>query len=319
VDDGFVALDRDCHVRFVNAAAARLLGSQVEELLGTDMWTSFPDALGAGFDLRCHEAMESQQRVEFLQHLTPADSWLSIRVNPSVDGVTLVLRDVTRLHQLVAERRGSVDRLVAAEDRERARIAADVHEDSVQALGVISLQLQLLTHHLPSPTPEVEQLLESLREQTTRATDRLRALLFSLEPTDPSAPIAASIRTQAAHVFEGSPMHWSVDDIDVGEELPPAERSQALRITKEALSNACAHADASEVIVTLLGDADGLEIVIADNGVASDPASFISAAGHRGLSTMRDRASAVGGRCTFERSTPTGCTVRVYLPRVLPC
>jgi nitrate/nitrite-specific signal transduction histidine kinase len=56
--------------------------------------------------------------------------------------------------------------------------------------------------------------------------------------------------------------------------------------------------------------------VISDNGIAVDPESFVSAPGHRGLATMRDRAAILGGSCTMEPSSPHGCTVRVYVPRL---
>jgi signal transduction histidine kinase len=235
-----------------------------------------------------------------------------------VDGVTLVFRDVTSLRALTAERLDLPARLLEAEDRERARIAADVHEDSVQAIGVVSLHLQLLSAHLHQPSVKVESLLAELNTYVTSATERLRSLLFSLEPTDANTPIARSIRIQAAYVFEGSTIHWSVDDLDGGEELPQAARSQALRITKEALSNVRAHSKASEVIVTLTGDDESLEVLIADNGETIDPAAFTSAPGHRGLATMQDRAIAVGGWCVIEPSEPHGCSVRFHLPRLGP-
>lgn len=318
VDDGFLALDRDWHVRFVNAAAARLLGRELGDLLGKNIWEEFPTAVGSTFDLRYREALATQERIEFEEYFELLDAWFSIRVYPSPDGVTLVFHDVTRLRALLAERGGFVGRLLEAENRERARIAADVHDDSLQALGAVRLQLELLRRQLRAPSPKVDSLLDGLDDQVGTAIDRLRTLLFSLEPTQADVPISQSIRTQAAHVFSDSPVHWSVDDIDAGEELPPAEKTQALHITKEALNNAKAHARASEVIVTVRGDEAGVEIVVADNGIAEDPAAFTSAPGHRGLATMRDRAVVVGGWCTVEPSVPHGCTVRFFVPRVRP-
>jgi signal transduction histidine kinase len=316
VDDGFFDLDRDWRVRFVNAAAARMLGRQVEDLIGKSIWAEFPTAVGTAFDRRYRDAFDTQQVDQFEEYFDLLGMWFSIRVYPSPDGVSLVFRDITHLRTMTARHQGLLVRLLEAEDRERARIAADVHEDSIQALGAVTLQLQLLRRHLPSPSPKVESLQEALSELVTRATDRLRALLFTLEPTHTSLPIAESIRIFAAHIFDGSPVHWSVDDLDVGEELPQVERSQALRIAREAISNAHAHAEATEVIVTLRGTGDGLEIVISDNGMAVDPESFVSAPGHRGLATMRDRAAILGGSCTMEPTLPHGCTVRVFIPRL---
>jgi signal transduction histidine kinase len=316
VDDGFFDLDLDWRVRFVNVAAARMLGRQVEDLIGKSIWAEFPTAVGTAFDLRFRDAFDTQQVDQFEEYFDLLGMWFSIRVYPSPDGVSLVFRDITHLRTMTARHQGLLVRLLEAEDRERARIAADVHEDSIQALGAVTLQLQLLRRHLPSPSPKVESLQEALSELVTRATDRLRALLFTLEPTHTSLPIAESIRIFAAHIFDGSAVHWSVDDLDVGEELPQVERSQALRIAREAISNAHAHAEATEVIVTLRGTGDGLEIVISDNGMAVDPESFVSAPGHRGLATMRDRAAILGGSCTMEPTLPHGCTVRVFVPRL---
>jgi signal transduction histidine kinase len=316
VDDGFFDLDPDWRVRFANAAAARMLGREVEELVGRSIWEEFPTAVGTAFDLRYRKAFETQQPDEFEEYFDLLDMCFSIRVYPSADGISLVLRDITPLRTMTARHEGLLVRLLEAEDGERARIAADVHEDSLQALGAVTLQLQLLRHHLPAASPEVESMQEALSEQVKSATDRLRALLFTLEPTHTSIPIAESIRVFAAQIFDGTSMHWSVDDVDKGDELPQVERSQALRIAREALSNARTHAEATEVIVTLRGVKDGLEIVISDNGIAVDPESFVSAPGHRGLATMRDRAAILGGSCTMEPSSPHGCTVRVYVPRL---
>jgi signal transduction histidine kinase len=220
------------------------------------------------------------------------------------------------VRSLTAGHQSLLVRLLEAEDAERARIAADIHEDSVQALGAVTLQLQLLRHHLPSPSAEVEALQASVSDLVMAATNRLRALLFTLEPTPTNIPISESIRTFAAQIFDETSMHWSIDDLDAGAELPRVERSQALRIAKEALTNARAHAEATEVVVTLRGGDQGLEIVICDNGKAMDPASFLSAPGHRGLATMQDRAAILGGSCTMEPSLPHGCTVRVFVPRL---
>jgi signal transduction histidine kinase len=316
VDDGFFDLDRNWHVRFANVAAARMLGREVEDLVGRSIWADFPTAVGTAFDVRYRKAFETQQPDEFEEYFDTLDMWFSIRVYPSADGVSLVFRDITALRTMTTRHEGLLVRLLEAEDGERARIAADVHEDSLQALGAVTLQLQLLRHHLPSASPEVESLQEALSELVMSATNRLRALLFTLEPTHTSIPISESIRMFAAQIFDGTSISWSVDDVDGGAELPQVERSQALRIAREALSNARAHAEATEVIVTLRGGEDGLEIVISDNGIAVDPESFVSAPGHRGLATMRDRAAILGGSCTMEPSSPHGCTVRVYVPRL---
>lgn len=318
VSDGFLALDRDLGVRYANEAAAVLVGRPVGDLLGRDIRTELPSAVGADFDRRYGEALGSGTEVEFDGYFDRPDTWISIHVYPSPVGATLILRNVTDLRELIKERRVLLDQLLDAEDHERARIASNVHDDSLQALGALHLGLQVLRRYLPTAPPKVEELLTTLDDQVRAATERLRSLLFSLEPTVSDAPISLRIRAQAATVFDGSSTHWSVDDVDGGVELDRAERTQVLRITKEALLNVRAHAQASEVTVTVRGDAEGQEVMIVDNGVGGDPVHFTSAPGHRGLATMQDRAAVMGGTCTIEPFAPRGCTVRLYVPRVPP-
>ena len=317
VGDGFLMLDRDWNVLFANVAATGLLGREDGDLAGKNVWEEFPTAVGSTFQLRYEEAMATQRIVEFEEYFELLDAWFSIRAYPSPEGLTLVFRDVTHLHHLLTQRRGLLDRLMQAEDRERARIAGDIHDDTAQALAAMALRIDLLQAQLGATPARASVLLDELGTLVASAKTGLRLLLFGLEPADPRESLAASISTHAAHLFHGSSVLWSVDDTDCKEELPHAERSQTLRIAKEALNNVHAHARASQVVVTIRCDEAELELVIADDGVAADPTAFVSAPGHRGLATMQDRAAAVGGTCVLERSPEHGCTVRVVVPRVV--
>ena len=141
VDDGIFALDRDWQIRFANVAAARLVRLEVDDLVGSSFWAQFPTAVGSVFETRYREAMETQEADAFEAYFDALSSWFSVRVYPSTDGVTLVFQDITKPRAFRTERRALLVRLLGSEDSERARIAADVHEDSVQALGVVTLQL----------------------------------------------------------------------------------------------------------------------------------------------------------------------------------
>ena len=317
VGDGILVLDHHWWVLYANASAARLLGREDNDLTGKHVWTEFPTAVGSTFELRYREALATQQVVEFEEYFELLDAWFSIRAYPSPDALTIVFRDITHLHNLLTQRRGLLDRLLEAEDRERARIAGDIHDDTAQALAAMALRIDVLRARVLDPDPVVATLFDELGRLVGSATTGLRTLLFGLDPADPEAPIAESIRTHAAHLFHGSPVQWGVDDADCLEDLPHAERTQALRIAKEALNNVHAHARATEVSVTVTCDQAGMEIVIADDGVALDPATFVSAPGHRGLATMQDRADAMGGRCVLEPTAPHGTTVRISVPRVV--
>ena len=85
-----------------------------------------------------------------------------------------------------------------------------------------------------------------------------------------------------------------------------------LRIVQESLANVWKHACASEVEVRLLLRDDGLELVIADNGIGFDPA--LVPAGHFGLESMRARAAALSAQLVFDTAPQHGTRVTLRLP-----
>ncbi|GEP36494.1 histidine kinase [Nocardioides psychrotolerans] len=228
-----------------------------------------------------------------------------------------------RLNRLAQQRSDLLRRVVAAQEDERARIAADVHDESVQALAAVDLRLGLLARRVQEVAPELAPSVAQLQETVTSVTTGLRHLLFDLEAPDTQSSLDEALREAAGNLFEHSKVRWSVtvEHRGPGDEpslqLSESVQVQALRIAKEALINVRKHAGASivEVIVREVGD--GIEVVLTDDGVGVGPAPAASAPGHRGVSTMRDRAELVGGWCRLEQAEP-GTTVRFWVPREIP-
>ncbi len=218
-----------------------------------------------------------------------------------------------RLRALAVQRRELLDRLVAAQELERARIAADVHDDSVQALAAVDLRLGLLRRRLELGAPDLVESVADLQQVVSGATERLRTLLFDLEDAGPERSLFGAVSDAAAHVFEPTRIRWSVDG-DASIDLPPAERTQALRVVKEALANAREHAGATTVTVALRARDDGVAVSIVDDGGGLDPQSVASRPGHRGLQTMRDRIEIAGGHLEVDGMPGRGTTVRFWLP-----
>lgn len=234
-------------------------------------------------------------------------------------GLATVQRDITdrlaaetTLRQLADQRQALLSRLVDAQDAERKRIAADVHDDPVQALAAVDLRLGLLRRRMREQAPDLLESLDSLQDTVSAATDRLRALLFDLEPPDLDHGLGAAVRRCAEDVLEGSGIRWAVDAA-AEPESHESTRAVAYRIAREALINVRKHAEAERVRVVIGPRDDGLLMTVTDDGVGLD-APATSQAGHRGVTTMNDRAAAAGGTCSVERAEPHGTAVTVWLP-----
>jgi PAS domain S-box-containing protein len=227
--------------------------------------------------------------------------------------ITERLAAETALRELAEQRQALLTRLVVAQDAERTRIAADVHDDPVQALAAVDLRLGLLRRQLREHAPQLLDTLAPVEASVSGATDRLRALLFDLEPPDLQDGLTGALRRAAAEICEGTTTRWTLDG--AGEpDVPDTTRAIAYRIAKEALINCRKHAQARSVEITVAGRDGGLEVIVADDGVGlgSEPAE--STPGHRGLYNMQDRAAVAGGQCRVENRRPSGTVVSLWLP-----
>jgi signal transduction histidine kinase len=223
------------------------------------------------------------------------------------------LQDVARQRSLLSRR------LIDAQEAERARIAADVHDESVQTLAAAVLRLGLLERRVaelaPEAAPVVTPEFDALHQSLDSVTRGLRELLFELETGDLEAPLHDLVEDAAEHIFEHSTVRWAVvvdaEGADDHVRLRPSDGRQALRIVKEAMINARKHARATEVVVTIRPGGTGVELVVRDDGVGFE--EMTSPRGHRGLLNMRDRAAVSGGSCRIEGADP-GTAVKVWLP-----
>ncbi|NUR06852.1 MAG: PAS domain S-box protein [Nocardioidaceae bacterium] len=217
------------------------------------------------------------------------------------------------VRRLSDERQALLTRLVDAQDAERSRIAADVHDDSVQVLAAVDLRLGMLKRKLAERAPDLLAEVESLEATVSSATGRLRALLFDLEPPDLAAGLGGALEHAAEEMFAATDIDWYVESGDEPP-APQSTRAVAYRVAKEAMTNARKHANAHTVRIAVDGCDGGLQIRVVDDGIGLGTRQF-TAPGHRGLRTMHDRATLAGGTFSARSSGPSGTTVELWLPR----
>ena len=229
-----------------------------------------------------------------------------------VGRTALTFQELRRLTEL--RQRALSQRLVEAQDDERARIAADVHDDSVQALAAVDLRLGALRNRLRERVPEEAAGVDTVIDAVHGATVRLRHLLFELETPVLDAELSDGLQDAAAHVFEDSGVEWSVEE-RAREPLPEQVRVSAYRIPG-------GHGQRPEARTGELraghrrrnGTRRGGDVADDGRGVAA-ASTTRSRRRHSGVVAMRDRALATGG---WWRSEPgdggVGTTVSFFLP-----
>lgn len=228
-------------------------------------------------------------------------------VGAAFDAMADELEDrLRRLQILVAE-------LGEASERERASIAAGLHDQSLQTLAALSIQLQLLRRR----TDDAEMVAGLTRalDQTDATAAELRALLFELKPPAlEQLGFAAALREIMEVKFGTSGPDFVVRD-DRADPAPDWAELLLYRIAQEAIANVAAHSDARHVWVTI-GAGDGqASLELRDDGKGFDPVTTQASpvAGHIGLRVMRDRARAAGGDVEIVSAPGAGTTVRAWV------
>lgn len=204
-----------------------------------------------------------------------------------------------------------VGRLLHLQEEERRRLAAEIHDDAIQAMAAAYLRLQLLGRTLTSPTDLGS--CEAVERALNLSVQRLRRLTFELRPLAlDHTSLASALDNYLRQVeFEAHVRFHLVDRLAT----EPCEPSRLVlyRAAQEALTNVARHAAASAVIVALSEDAGGYTVRIEDDGRGFRTA----ACGQRGLGLrfVRERAEAVGGSCRVESVPGRGTNVQVWVPR----
>lgn len=216
------------------------------------------------------------------------------------------------LRKTIQQRRELAQRLDHAQEEERRRIAADIHDDPIQVMSAVDLRLQTLARSGQVMAPR--ELME-LHEIVGRSIDRLRSLLFELRPgaLDREGLVVA-LRQYLEHTARET--GWAVEVVDglTGEPAPDL-RATLYRMAQEAVTNARKHAAAGRVTVAVATVGDGVEVGVRDDGSGFDPSKVEEPRpGHIGLSTMIERAELVGGWCRITSAPGEGTLVECWLP-----
>jgi signal transduction histidine kinase len=238
---------------------------------------------------------------------------LTIRDITEVQRAQFVLeRSLELLEGTDRDRQALLSHLVHAQEEERGRIAADIHDDTIQVITAASLRLQQLRRRLRDP--DELQVMDKLDETLRLSLSRLRQLIFDLRPSSlEHGSLAAALRAYLEQMRAETGTEYRLEDRLTT--TPPVETMALIyRSAQEALANVRKHARAKTVRVQLLGLDDGCLVRIVDDGVGYDPLEVESGPGHLGLALIQERAQIAGGWCRIESAPGLGTTVEFWVP-----
>jgi len=204
--------------------------------------------------------------------------------------------------------------LLTAQEDERRRIARDLHDDVVQQLALLSIEIGTLAGDLPASTDGLATRLRALQKQLVQVTHDVRRVSYGLhssmiEDLGLSTALEALCeefeRVRGIHVqFDGD-----IDDVTV----PATTASVFYRIAQESMANAARHAQARELHVELQRTGQSVELLVADDGAGFIPEQA-GGRGGLGLVNMRERMRLVNGALSVTSQPGRGTTIRASVP-----
>lgn len=223
---------------------------------------------------------------------------------PDVAALSVAFNEM--LDRLELERRESARAALAAQERERQRVASELHDEIGQSLTAAAIQIERAAA-APDPGKDLGGVAEVVRS----SLDEVRRIARELRPEalDDLGLINALIALCSRAAAQG---HLRIERRLAA--IPPRSSELDLviyRVAQESLTNVVRHAEASSAVVALV-PVDGRAVLsVADDGRGLPPRLPDDSAG---ISGMRERARLVGAELKIESTPGRGTTVKLDVP-----
>lgn len=326
---GHLTLDRAGLIEEVNLSACRMLGTERDLLLKQE-FSHFTVISRDFLDCRC-KALEKQEEQTCEIEMTTRNGtsfWAWLKVVPlKFDYLRMAMLDITErvriqkeleryrehLEELISKRNNELkdlaQRLVNAQEKERAAIGNELHDEIGQLL---TCSLLLIDRAIRTPD---RQILEEAKSTLQDTVSKIRDLSSMLSPRLlRSAGLTRALTSMCKEYERRTNIRVEFqrpDKPNMIEEISGDVALAVYRIIQEALTNVARHAKADEVKVLLSPRQDKLYFEVADNGSGFDIGRMPHSTG---LAGMRERALASGGKLTIESIPGKGTRVFAEIP-----
>ena len=328
---------RDLRYRFANRAAAALLNTTPDEIVGRKIIDILGKEAFAIIMPRIEQVLRGEP-VEFEAEIPYAgrDSrWMHVNYVPEQDeagnvvgwvgsivDITMRKRAEEALHQLaetleqrVKERTKQVRELafelITAEQSVRQHIAHLLHDDLQQMLFAVEVQLGFLRDDVGEHDgfDEVEEIIYQALSLTQQLTVELSP------PVLEGAGLHETLTWLAQHMADSYQLNVTIEDSDIVPAVSEDQRILLYHIVRELLFNIVKHAGVQDARVTLQANGDGFTVTVSDDGRGFDLTALSRKGNSRfGLRSVNERLQLFGGHSDIDSQPGLGTRVALFLP-----
>jgi PAS domain S-box-containing protein len=321
--EGICIVDENNDIVFANRRFAAMIGWPAEVLVGRSAFEFVPDEDRDNARDAFHKRSVATEGEEIrLRRADGSSLWATVSGSLMRDdegrftGMLRMYADATARHELLETRQTLMRDLITTQERERERIARELHDQMGQHIVALALGIGKLAR-VTAPIEAAQPVLTQLREIADLLGRDVHTLAFQLRPAAlDHLGLAVALASYGEHVAGRSGVEIDVhcDDLSVLK-LSAATQTGLYRITQEGITNAVKHARATRII--LERRLDELILIVEDDGIGmpswDSPSPSVSGFG---ISGMRERATLLGATLSIESSAGHGTTLYVRMPLV---
>lgn len=226
-----------------------------------------------------------------------------------------------KLFEEVVQKRNQLRNLtrreLSAQERWRAKISRELHDEAGQYLTALQIIVKVARDNVASDPGEALAQMGEAAGLIDAVSERIRRIAHGLRP--PALDTVGLKATLAGLCREVSrrastPINYEAETVG---HLGPDATIALYRVVQECLTNAVKHSSARKIEVRLVNEGGGLRLTIADDGVGFDPDEVGASAEGLGLAGMRERMDFLGGTMEIESAPGCGARISVRLPAAM--
>ncbi|HEY7465823.1 MAG TPA: PAS domain S-box protein [Dehalococcoidia bacterium] len=319
--DGFVVVDEQGVIVFANRTVETAFGYERNELLGQRIDILIPERLRRVHQTH-REAYVHDPQVRPMglgldlvgRHKDGSEFPVEISLSPLPRGqqtlFTAIVRDITDRKALEQERQALAAELET--ERERDRIAMDLHDGIMQDIYAATLSLELALDEAEVSGQSEQGSLEHVIDQLHGVVRNIRSYIFDLRPREFSGDLVEAVTNLTNEFGQNSQIATELEIRgNASVDLPTS--MAVYNIAHECLSNIQRHSRASNVSVALEFDDGTGQLEVVDNGVGFDMGADRGQS-HRGVRNMYARARAVAADLEMESAPGQGTRLVIRFP-----
>lgn len=203
----------------------------------------------------------------------------------------------------------SIDAMIAGQEKERKKVAGELHDDLGSLMATIKLHFSSVEakHQSPSLLHAKKLLEEAYQKVRGIAHNKNSGVMSDLG-------LIPAIKKMAHTITDSGTLNVAVEDFGLGNRMENSLELSVFRMVQELVANTIKHANASQLTIQLTQHEDNLNIIIEDNGKGFDPSKVNFGRKGMGLTAIEKRVEHLEGSFTIDSILGKGTSILIDIP-----